>query len=234
MHQQINLYQPIFSEARKPLSFGVVVAGFAVVIAALGGYSAYVSAKNGALLTTIEALRDEQASQQALLDVSGEDSAVQEAAAIQARITALNHSIGARRAAIEVLRSGAAGQTSGFAARMEALARRHVDGLWIDKLILSGTTGTMSIGGSTLNPDTVPVYLRSLAQESVLSGTRFDEFVIERPSAEPVSDTTSSNDGELDKPVKKSASLPKHIRFRAGSTALTRPAGDASAMEPAT
>lgn len=228
MRQQINLYQPIFSEARKPLSFGVVVAGFAVAIAALAAYSAYLSARNDVLLTMVEALRNEQATQQSLLDASG-DGSVQKPVAIEARIKTLDHSIAVRRSALEVLRSGAAGQTSGFAARMEALARRHVDGLWIDKLVLSGTTGTMSIGGSTLSADTVPVYLRSLAQDSVLSGTRFDEFVIERPSVEPVSDTMPTVD---DKPAKKNTL--QHIRFRAGSTTLTRPADDGSAAETAT
>ena len=80
-----------------------------------------------------------------------------------------------------MLQSGAAGQTSGFASRMEALARRHVNGLWIDGLAMSGTRSTMSISGGSVDADIVPAYLRSLSSETVLSGTRFDDFVIERP-----------------------------------------------------
>ena len=101
-----------------------------------------------------------------------------------------------RTQALQVLQSGAAGQTSGFATRMEALARRHVNGLWIDGLAMSGTRSTMSISGGSVDADIVPAYLRSLSTETVLSGTRFDDFVIERPE--------------------KGA----HVRFRAGSKSL--------------
>jgi hypothetical protein len=106
---------------------------------------------------------------------------------------------------------------------MEALARRHVDGLWIDKLVLSGTNGSMSLSGATLDADIVPVYLQSLARDSVLSGTRFDEFVIERPAQEPSATTAPAMDDSGEAPVKKQVAAPKHIRFRAGSKALTPP-----------
>ena len=79
---------------------------------------------------------------------------------------------------------------------MEALARRHVNGLWIDGLAMSGTRSTMSISGGSVDADIVPAYLRSLSTETVLSGTRFDDFVIERPEKGT------------------------HVRFRAGSKSL--------------
>jgi Tfp pilus assembly protein PilN len=115
---------------------------------------------------------------------------------VQARVKALTATLSERTQALQVLQSGAAGQTTGFASRMEALARRHVDGLWIDGLAMSGTRSTMSISGSSVDADIVPDYLRSLSSEAVLSGTRFDDFVIERP----------------DKGT--------HVRFRAGSKSL--------------
>lgn len=228
MRQQINLYQPIFSEARKPLSsrsFGLV---FAAVIAGLIGYSFYANARLSGLRQSVEALRAQQTEQESLLVATGEASAAREKpVVVEARVRELEGLITGRRDALALLESGAAGQTSGFAARMEALARRHVEGLWIDKLVLSGTNGAMSLGGATLDANTVPVYLRGLAQERVLSGTRFDEFMIERPqkASEPVA-LASEEDAE-GKPVTKQASAPAHIRFRAGSTNLSAPATDA-------
>ena len=220
MRQQINLYQPIFSETRTPFSGRVVGLGFVVLIAGLAGYSVYANSKLAELDTAVAALRTEQAEQEALLASTGDEQATREKpVVIDARIKKLDQQIAERRVALKVLQSGAAGHTSGFANRMEALARRHVDGLWIDKLVLSGTNGSMRLEGSALNADTVPVYLRSLAQETVLSGTRFDEFVIERPAKQAAVIEPSLEDGEDVKPKKFLAS-PSHVRFRAGNTTL--------------
>ena len=227
MRQQINLYQPIFSEARKPLSSRSFGLAFAAVIAGLIGYSFYANARLASLRESVEALRTQQADQESLVVATDEANAAREKpAVVEARVRVLEGMIAGRRDALVLLEAGAAGQTTGFASRMEALARRHVEGLWIDKLVLSGTNGAMSLGGATLDADTVPVYLRSLAQERVLSGTRFDEFMIERPKkvTEPVALATEE-DAE-GKPVKKQAAAPAHIRFRAGSTNLTAPAID--------
>jgi Tfp pilus assembly protein PilN len=230
MRQQINLYQPIFSETRKPLSAVAVALVFAVLIAGLTGYSVYANMQLNQLRASVETLRSEQAEQDALLTATGEENAARERpAAVDARIKKLDRLIAERRSALLVLQSGAAGQATGFAARMEALARRHVDGLWIDKLVLSGTNGSMSLAGSTLDADTVPTYLHSLARDSVLSGTRFDEFVIERP-AKTIARTEPalSEDGSESTP-KKVTPAPAHIRFRAGSKTLTAPAVDLKA-----
>jgi hypothetical protein len=230
MRQQINLYQPIFSEVRKPLSARMTALVFGLVIAGLAGYSIYANMRLTTLRSTVEALRTQQAEEEALLAANGEALAAREKpAVVDARIKTLDRLIVERRSALKVLQSGAAGQTSGFAARMEALARRHVDGLWIDKLILSGTNGSMSLSGATLDADTVPAYLHSLAQESTLSGTRFDEFVIERPSKDAPAAAEIIDEDAVDAPVKKHIPAPAHIRFRAGSSALTPATGDAEA-----
>ena len=217
MRQQINLYQPIFSEARKPLSAGIAALGLLLVIGGLAGYAFYANAGLAGLRAEIDALRAAQAEQAALIEATDAQQAGQTIEAIQAKIKDLQHAVSERTAALKVLQSGAAGQTSGFAARMEALARRHVEGLWIDKLMMSGTNGTMTLGGATLDADTVPVYLHSLARESVLSGTRFDEFVIERPQKRDASVAETDADG---KPIVAKPFVPGHIRFRAGSKSL--------------
>ena len=219
MLQQINLYQPVFGEQRKPLSSRTFAVGFAFVIVALVGYSIYTSMQVSALSQAIEGLRAQQSEQDATLTASGDALASRaKPAEIEAKLQTLERTIAERRNALQVLESGAAGQPLGFAARMEALARRHVEGLWIDKLVLSGTNGSMSLSGATLNADTVPAYLQNLARENVLSGTRFDEFVIERPSA--VAQDRANQDGET--PVQRSLGQ-QHIRFRAGNKALLAP-----------
>ncbi len=205
MRQQINLYQPILSEERKPFSAGIAFMCLIVLVFALGAVSISASLRLEKLDAEVAVLRAQQQEQESLLAAGAEHEPVE---AIEARVQQLDRRLQERARALELLRSGAAGTTVGFAPRLEALARRHVDGLWIDTMHLSGTNGAMMLSGSTIDPDLVPEYLRSLAADDVLSGTRFDDFIISRPVYE-------QDDGEQKKP--RTSTL---VRFRAGSTSL--------------
>ena len=197
MRQQVNLHQPIFRRERKSFSAITVATTLGVVALALTAFSLYTARGVERLQTEVAQLTEQQEKQQAQLNQVGETFSRQARRSdVETRVKALTATLSERTQALQVLQSGAAGQTSGFASRMEALARRHVNGLWIDGLAMSGTHSTMSISGGSVDADIVPAYLRSLSSETVLSGTRFDDFVIERPE--------------------KGA----HVRFRAGSKSL--------------
>lgn len=201
MRQQINLHQPIFRRERKSFSAVMVATTLGVIAIMLTAFTAYTTRSVGRLQQEVAQLTAQQAQQQSqLVKVAELHSRQARRSDAEARVRGLAATLSERTQALQVLQSGAAGQTSGFAARLEALARRHVDGLWIDALAMSGTQSAMSISGSSVDADIVPVYLRSLSGEAVLSGTRFDDFVIERPESEPAPART--------------------VRFRAGSKAL--------------
>lgn len=218
MRQQINLYQPIFSRERKQLSAMTLVCGVGVVVVTLLGMSLYAHRHVEQLAGEVDAMRERAAHQEQMIAKMGELHAARgNPAEIDARVKQLTETVAARKRALEVLQAGAAGQTIGFAARLEALARRHVEGLWIDSLVLSGTNGSMTLQGATLAVDTVPIYLQGLAHESALAGARFDDFVIERPRA-----------AASDSKAEEETATGKHIRFRAGSKALTATATEAT------
>ena len=211
MRQQINLYQPVAGDDSKALesrTLGLLAGGVVVCLLMIWGFGMTQVAN---LEKSVEALRaQQQAQEQAMTSLSAQHPNLVSPAMLQAQVTALSAQVATRTQALDILRHGGAGQTHGFAERMEALARRHTDGLWIDRVVLSGTTGAMSVGGSTVNPDLVPRYLRALAGESALSGTRFDALTIERP----LFDAAPSEENPI-----PSASR-KGIRFRAESNSL--------------
>jgi hypothetical protein len=222
MRQQINLYQPIFSREHKQLSAVTLVSVLGVVVVTLLGASFYANRRVGELAQQVEVMRERAAQQEQMVAQMGELQASRgNSAEIEARVKQLTETVAARKRALDVLQAGAAGQTVGFAARLEALARRHVEGLWIDNLVLSGTNGSMTLQGATLDADTVPVYLQGLAHERALTGTRFDDFVIERPAPEALPQAAESDSEEGAAPKLKAVATEQHIRFRAGSKALT-------------
>jgi Tfp pilus assembly protein PilN len=219
MRQQINLYQPVFSSKRKLFGAATVAGALAIVILGLVAFTTHSRMQLEKLGAEVEVLRTEQEERLAQAALSEEQSARGTPAEIESRIKALSRAIAARTHALQMLQSGAAGQATGFAPRLEALARRHVDGLWIDAIILSGANGSISLAGATVDADNVPRYLQNLAQDAVLTGTRFDDFLIERPAAEPKSEPVAvDSEGAISAPQKSPA--PKHIRFRAGTRAL--------------
>lgn len=211
MRQQINLYQPVASNDQKSLesrTLGLLAGGAVLCLLVIWGFGMKQVA---ALETSVAALRAQQQAQEQMMSAMGaEHSAAVSPIIVNAQVTALSAQVTAHTQALEILRHGGAGQTQGFAARLEALARRHTDGLWIDRIALSGTTGAMSVGGETVSPDLVPRYLRALAGESALSGARFDELVIERPAL--------NHDPDTDQPVRSASH--KGMRFRAESNSL--------------
>ena len=182
MRQQINLHQPILREEPKLFGARAAASAFAVVLVALAAMWGFGSYKVKRLEQTTQALREQQTHQQESLTNASTLSAGRATPAdLAARVKRAELEVTGRTRALELLRAGAAGRTTGFAARLEALARRHVDGVWIDRMALSGSTEAMTLGGATFDPDLVPRYLQNLSQESVLAGARFDALAIERP-----------------------------------------------------
>jgi hypothetical protein len=223
MRQQINLYQPVASEARKPFANATIgVAAGAVVISLIAMWI-YGSRQVAGLERAVATMREQTQMQEQALNATGAGQTNRMSPAqAQARVKTLSAKLAAHTHALELLRTGAAGEKTGFAARMEALARRHTHGLWLDRVVLSGTTGAMSVGGATLNADLVPRYLRALSSESALTGTRFDEFMIERP-------LLKSEDGGVDESGRAIRLQPvdrNSIRFRAESISLRAAAAE--------
>jgi Tfp pilus assembly protein PilN len=180
--QQINLYQPISRHEHKPFGGAMVAAVLALLAVALSAFSMYATHSVAGLQREVARLTETQAAQQSQLAKAGElNSQTSYQGDIQALVKSLTATLTERTRALHALQSGVAGQTTGFASRLEALARRHVEGLWIDALAMSGTRNTMSLSGGSVDAAIVPSYLRGLSSEPALIGARFDDFVIERP-----------------------------------------------------
>jgi HAMP domain-containing protein len=217
VRQQINLYQPVAAASSGPFLAGGalrVAALAAGCLLAVWGYSAWRVARLERAVHSLEEQQHRQdATMAALNAVRAADVPPEQ---LHSRVAALTAELAVRTRTLELLRSGTAGQVGGFSARLAALARRPMQGLWIDHVVLSGMTESMSVGGTALDPDLVPRYLRGLADERALAGAHFDELVIERPAAE------HPGEGGQGTPASPAAPDPS-FRFRAESGALRAP-----------
>lgn len=181
MHQQINLYQPIFREERKLFSLKTVGLSLAAVLIALVAIW-FVAVRNvDRLASAVEQLKQQQTAQQKMAEAAGALFDAQgNPAALQAVVQIMSTQLAERTKALELLRSGAAGEPRGFAPRLQALARQHTDGVWLDELFLGGGPNGLVLRGRCVNADLLPKYLQMLTTEPELAGARFDEVVIDR------------------------------------------------------
>lgn len=221
MRQQVNLYQPIFRPQRRPFAAATALASLGLIgllLLATWGFGLMRVTHLGQDLIRLRALQQQQ------LEIAASAAVARQGrtspAALQAQASQLLADLKQRQQALDVLRSGAAGDTGGFAHRLEALAHRHIDGLWLDHIVLVGGAGVASLSGRTLNADLVPVYLQALTAESALSGTRFEAFRIESAPA-LVSDTDAAAVAEplADPAAVKPRKQPAVLRFHAETAA---------------
>jgi hypothetical protein len=210
MRQQINLYQPsTVAMVRQVLSASTVLIGGGLIIATLAAIAGYGAWEISRLSDGVALVREHHRSQAIMRDAGANaDGEVQSPEQVESQNKTLRAELATRKRALLLLEGGAVGKPAGFALRLEALARRHIDGLWLDRLVLGSDAGMMSLAGSTLDPDLVPRYLQSLATDPALEGTRFDEFAIEQPGGK---------EGEVEE---KPAVPANGLRFRATNVAL--------------
>ena len=189
MRQQVNLYQPdAAARARElaPFAAATAVLLAAVVCAGLLGFWGFGVWRVNRLERALQTLRLEQQSQNETLAALGAARAAGVTPEqLDATVKTLTAVLDTHVRALALLKEGTVGQVTGFSPRLVALARRPVEGLWLDHVVLSGLNGAMSLDGSALYPDLVPRYLTGLRAERALAGVRFDDFVIERPPAKP-------------------------------------------------
>jgi hypothetical protein len=181
VEQQVNLYQPILGAEKRLFSaraIGICLGFLAFSLAALGGYGAWRTSRVERAIAEIEKRQsaDLMAAERTGMALQPGKSAAQ----LDAEAKDLAAEIAARERALAIVRLGAASPATGFAARLEALARRQVEGLWLHDVVVGSGEGRLSMRGNALDPKLVPAYLAALAQEPALAGVRFDKLTMRR------------------------------------------------------
>ena len=204
--QEINLYQKKSKGVRGVLSARSTIMTFALVGATLLGLWGFAWWQLGHLRKAMDVVRNQQEAQAAMSAASGPQLDGLSDEDLEALIASTSASIESKSRAVAML-ANESGQPAGFSHRLRAFGARHIDGIWLERLTLGSSVKSVSIQGSTLSPDAVPRYLRSLAQDPALQGGQIDEFVIEQPKK-------STNGGRLE--------------FKAGRRGLLLPVAETS------
>jgi hypothetical protein len=139
-----------------------------------------------------------------------------------------------------LLRGGELGASEGYAEYFRALARQHVNGLWLTGVSITGAGSDIEVQGRAMQAPQIPAYIARLTSEPVMRGKTFSSLLIARPApaatasaaagavpAAPVVTASTSAPGELLDMLLSKGALATARALSAGSAAAA-PSGAAS------
>jgi hypothetical protein len=179
--QEINLYQPVSKGVRGMLGARSTFMVFGIVGATLLGLWAFAWWQVDKMRDASQVVQNQQEAQRAMAAAQGPQLDALSDEELDSLITRLASAVESKSCAVDTLAEESRDGTSGFSTRLRAFGLRHIDGIWLDRLMLGPKVEFVSVSGSALSPDSVPRYLRSLAQDPALKGGKIDDFVIEKP-----------------------------------------------------
>lgn len=185
MSQQINLFNPVFLKQKK--YFSVIAMLQALAMIALGSALFYGYAANQVqqLARQSDETAKRYASDQAkLARYTDEYSPSKSGLLLAEELKQAEAQVAMQQRIMQTLKSGAIGNTAGYAEYMRAFSRQTVSGLWLTGFNITGDAAQISMSGAVVRPELVPAYVRRLSREQVMRGKSFASLQIQQPNTE--------------------------------------------------
>jgi Tfp pilus assembly protein PilN len=185
MEQQVNLYQPILRAEKRIFSARAIGGSLLTIAVCLGGLHAFGAWRTGRIERSVAIIERQVAAETSLRD--GVSAALRPSRSIvelQAQALELIADIAARERALDLVNRDTASLATGFAARLEALGRRQIDGLWLRTIVVGSGDGLLALQGAAVDRRLVPQYLAALAEEHAFDGVRFDKLAMRQAKRE--------------------------------------------------
>lgn len=180
MIQQINLYQDALKTQRvvmSALTIGSLFLALLLLLAALFAISRWELAGAHERLRMLEA--DIAAGTEELRTLTAAADRGP-SPALQRRVSEAREELAAKRRLLTLLGGSGPSNLAGFSDYLQALGRRHIEGLWLTQIVIADGGAELLLKGSTTDERHVPAYLQALAQEPVYAGREFNAFRLVR------------------------------------------------------
>jgi Flp pilus assembly protein TadB len=203
MSQQINLFNPIFMKQKKYFSVVTMLQALGLIFLGSLLFYAYAIYQVAQLSRQADEMSKRYATEQArLVSVTNEFSLQRSGQLLQDELKQVEAQAKAQEAVLNMLKSGAIGNTEGYSEYMRAFARESINGLWLTGFNITGDGAQMSMRGAVVNPQLVPSYIQRLGKEKVMRGKTFSTLQMQQPK----------KDGER--------VVPRYVEFNLRSSAV--------------
>ena len=203
MSQQINLFNPIFLKQRKYFSVLTMLQALGLIILGSAVFYGYAMYQVAQLSRHAAEMGKIYAAEQMRLDKISREYALQQTGKkLEDELKQVEAQLVAQEAMLNLLKSGALGNTDGYSEYMRAFARQSINGLWLTAFDIVGDGAQMSLSGAVVSPQLVPSYIQRLGKERVMRGKTFSTLQMQQPK----------KDGDR--------IIPRYVEFNLRSTAL--------------
>jgi Flp pilus assembly protein TadB len=204
MSQQINLFNPIFLKQKKYFSVVTMLQALGLIVLGSALFFAYALYQVAQLSRQADEMSKRYADEQTrLANFSKEFSPQQSGKQLEDELKQLEGQAAAQETMLNLLKSGALGNTEGYSEYMRAFARQSIKGLWLTAFDITGDGAKMSLSGAVLSPQLVPAYIQRLGKEKVMQGKTFSTLQMQQPK----------KDGER--------LIPRYVEFNLHSAAIS-------------
>lgn len=185
MSQQINLFNPIFLKQKKYFSVQAMLQALGLIVLGSGLFYGYALYQIGQLSKQAEEMNKRYASEQTrLANFAKEFSPQRSSQILEEEQKSLEAQASAQEALLNLLKSGAIGNTEGYSEYLRAFARQSISGMWLTAFEITGDGAQMSLNGAVLNPQMVPSYIQRLSKEKIMHGKTFATLQMQQPKKE--------------------------------------------------
>jgi len=185
MSQQINLFNPIFMKQRKYFSLLAMLQALGLIVAGSLLFYGYAVDQVGELRKqSEESTKRHNAEEVRLARFTAEFSPQQANQALQEEVRRTEKQVADQAELVEIIKSGAVGNTTGYSEYMRAFARQVVQGLWLTGFRVTGDAMQISLSGKVLSPELLPAYIQRLGKESIMQGKTFSTLQMQQPKVD--------------------------------------------------
>ena len=182
MRQEINLYR----DALRPPQLVLPAIQIVTLVGVAAGLVLLLSLVTWVRLlgaqTEVASLQQAQQAQQArIAEITQLLASRQKSPLLAQQVARLEQELKSKQKLLKLVSGQSEGNTVGFSAHLAGLGRHQRDGLWFTRIGFTQGGVGMTLAGSTLDPQHLPVYLRALAAEPAFLGIEFDTFWMRRP-----------------------------------------------------
>ncbi|MBP6103639.1 MAG: hypothetical protein KBD23_02825 [Gammaproteobacteria bacterium] len=177
MIQQINLYKVEKIEVDKRISFKQFLIGFWVFLGILflmTVHNIYGFVKDKIDIEKLEKIQSIQTK-----DLDGMMSQVEQQKAnekILEELKLYEDKNKSKNALLESLSASDNAKIIGYSNYFESLAKKTIQGLWVNKVVIKDSGNYLFLSGECLSPELVTQFIASLSSESAFSGKTFALF----------------------------------------------------------
>ena len=185
MSQQINLFNPIFMRQRKYFSLLTMLQALGLIVVGSLFFYGYAIYQVGELRKqSEESTKRYNAEEVRLARFTAEFSPQQASQALQEEVRRMEKQVADQADLVEIIKSGAVGNTTGYSEYMRAFSRQVVPGLWLTGFRVTGDATQISLSGKVLSPELLPAYIRRLGRENIMQGKAFSTLQMQQPKAD--------------------------------------------------